>query len=90
VQPRPCVAVDPVEIVSSEEIVGHGRHDPFLEFEAADGLAIRTDIPAEVVDRQLLLSIGTTISVPGHNGIGTEAMGAFQDAAQQVLRPGAR
>nr|WP_245289785.1 hypothetical protein [Rhizobium leguminosarum] len=77
----------PFEIISYEEIVGHSRDDPFFQFETVDGFAIRADNAAEVVDRQLLLPVGTTISVPGHDRIGTEAMGAFQDAAQQVLRP---
>ncbi|WP_244476213.1 hypothetical protein [Rhizobium sp. Leaf306] len=81
------VAVDPVEIVGTQQIVRHGGHDPLFQFEAADGLAVRADNSAEMVDRQLLLPVCTAISILRHNGIGPETVSAFEDAAQQILRP---
>ncbi|MCY1666591.1 hypothetical protein [Rhizobium sp. SL86] len=77
-------AVDTLDIVGTKEIVGDGRKDALFQFLSADGLAVGTNDVTQVRYGQFLLAICAAVAILCHDRIGTEAMAAFEDAAQQV------
>ncbi|WP_245292750.1 hypothetical protein [Pararhizobium arenae] len=80
-------AIDTLDIVGTKEIVGDGRKDALFQFLSADGLAAGADDVTQMGDRQFLLAVRAAVAIFCHDRVWTEAMAAFQDAAQQVTWP---
>src|SRR3546814_9957964 len=77
----------PVEDIERVEGYRNAIEDAFFEFMPGDRLAVATAGAPEVFDRQSLLAVGAAIAILSRDGVGAAAFGAFEHAAQKVLRP---